>query len=54
MLWEIQYEAVIIDKPTDIHPQHPLYLHPDDTPSSILITQQQTGIKIILSGANSR
>jgi len=30
---------------TYIHPRNPLYLHPSDTPGSILISQQLTGIE---------
>lgn len=42
-----------IDKFTDIHPRNPLYLHPSDTPGSILIPQQLTGIENYTGWSNS-
>jgi len=42
-----------IDKFTDIHPRNPLYLHPSNTPGSILIPQQLTGIENYTGWSNS-
>jgi len=42
-----------IDKFTDIHSRNPLYLHPSDTPGSILIPQQLTGIENYTGWSNS-
>lgn len=42
-----------IEKFTDIHPKNPLYLHPSDTPGSILISQQLTGIENYTAWSNS-
>ena len=41
----IESDPVQIEKFTDIHPRNPLYLHPADTPGSILIPQQLLGIE---------
>ncbi|XP_070029288.1 uncharacterized protein [Nicotiana sylvestris] len=41
------------EKFTDIHPRHPLYLYPSDTPGSILIPQQLTGIENYVAWSNS-
>jgi len=38
---------------TDIHPINPLYLHPSDTPGSILIPQQLTDIENYTGWSNS-
>ncbi|KAL3374514.1 hypothetical protein AABB24_006144 [Solanum stoloniferum] len=42
-----------IHKFTDIHPKNPLYLHPSDTPDSILVSQQLTGIENYTGWSNS-
>ncbi|KAL3371394.1 hypothetical protein AABB24_008103 [Solanum stoloniferum] len=42
-----------IQKFTDIHPRSPLYLHPSDTPGSILISQKLTGIENYTGWSNS-
>ncbi|XP_015170070.1 uncharacterized protein [Solanum tuberosum] len=42
-----------IERFTDIHPRNPLYLHPSDTPGSILIPQQITGIENYTGWSNS-
>ena len=42
-----------IQKFTDIHPRSPLYLHPSDTPGSILISQKLTGIENYIGWSNS-
>ncbi|KAH0732493.1 hypothetical protein KY285_003442 [Solanum tuberosum] len=42
-----------IHKFTDIHPRNPLYLHPSDTPGSILVSQQLTGIENYIGWSNS-
>lgn len=41
------------EKFTDIHPRHPLYLHPSDSPGSALIPQQLMGIENYTAWSNS-
>ncbi|KAF3639452.1 Amino acid transporter ANTL2 [Capsicum annuum] len=38
---------------TDIHPRNPLYLHPSDTPGSIIIPQQLSGMENYTTWNNS-
>ena len=49
----IESDPVQIEKFTDIHPRNPLYLHPADTPGSILIPQQLLGIENYTGWSNS-
>ena len=42
-----------IEKLTDIHPRNPLYLHPSNTPGSMLIPQQLIGIENYTGWSNS-
>ncbi|XP_070040869.1 uncharacterized protein [Nicotiana tomentosiformis] len=41
------------EKFTDIHPRHPLYLYPSDSPGSGLIPQQLTGLENYTAWSNS-
>lgn len=41
------------EKFTNIHPRHPLYLHPSESPGSFLIPQQLTGIENYTTWSNS-
>lgn len=42
-----------IENFTDIHPRNPLYLYPSNTPGSVRILQQLTGIENYTGWSNS-